>query len=293
MSDWISCPLTFRYAEQEDPQLQYYWFKIGKCLYDAYNARTVIKIQISGDENYNYFCEYLLVYSKYGLGSDARSLTVRVEPLSSRIGETDLCVAADNDGNVYIQTSAIWSSYLRYRIEQGESNSYLSAPEQIGYKPFGTLINTGWTLIGKNIGAKRYRIFDNVWEDNSSQLIFDTGNINSIGKGSMPVGAVYVQFPFQSEPSALFTGTWQEITSTYAGRFFRAEGGKAAPFGTAQEQAIQSHSHTYKTNSVSVAVSSGLISTPQYNLTNANTGSTGGDETRPTNYAIKIWKRIS
>lgn len=55
-------------------------------------------------------------------------------------------------------------------------------------------------------------------------------------KGSAPVvGHVYIQFRGQSAPADLYPGTtWSNISSTYAGRFFRAEGGSAAAFGRTQ-----------------------------------------------------------
>ena len=53
-------------------------------------------------------------------------------------------------------------------------------------------------------------------------------------QSSMPVGSVYVQFSGQTDPTTLFGGTWDNISNTYAGLFFRAEGGDAATFGETQ-----------------------------------------------------------
>ncbi|MBO7712203.1 MAG: hypothetical protein J6S85_01710 [Methanobrevibacter sp.] len=48
-----------------------------------------------------------------------------------------------------------------------------------------------------------------------------------------PIGEIYVQFPTQTAPQTLYgKGTWTEVTSTYAGLFFRAAGGNAGTFGT-------------------------------------------------------------
>ena len=59
--------------------------------------------------------------------------------------------------------------------------------------------------------------------------------LNSINdldlKMSCPIGFIYVQYSGQSDPTSLFGGTWQNISSSYAGRFFRAEGGSAAATG--------------------------------------------------------------
>lgn len=58
--------------------------------------------------------------------------------------------------------------------------------------------------------------------------------INIVIPSTMPVGAIYVQFAGQSDPTTLFGGTWENVSSIYAGLFFRAEGGNAAAFGLSQ-----------------------------------------------------------
>ena len=58
-----------------------------------------------------------------------------------------------------------------------------------------------------------------------------SGTANSLTKAkiyktsSPPVNSIYIQFRKQSAPADLYPGTtWQNISSTYAGQFFRAEG---------------------------------------------------------------------
>lgn len=58
--------------------------------------------------------------------------------------------------------------------------------------------------------------------------------INIVIPSAMPVGAIYVQFAGQTDPTTLFGGTWENVSAAYAGLFFRAEGGNAAAFGSAQ-----------------------------------------------------------
>ena len=58
--------------------------------------------------------------------------------------------------------------------------------------------------------------------------------INIVIPSTMPVGAIYVQFAGQTDPTTLFGGTWENVSATYAGLFFRAEGGAAAAFGQSQ-----------------------------------------------------------
>ena len=64
------------------------------------------------------------------------------------------------------------------------------------------------------------------------------------GATTLPVGSIYIQLKGQSAPSDLFGGTWENISSSYAGRFFRAEGGNAAAFGSDQGQSVYPHTHT-------------------------------------------------
>lgn len=79
-------------------------------------------------------------------------------------------------------------------------------------------------------------------EHGLKQLTPVAGEDGSGGSGTLedtdfPVGYVYTQFPQQSTPSELgLPGTWTEITSNYAGKFFRAEGGNAAAFGCCQSE---------------------------------------------------------
>lgn len=59
-----------------------------------------------------------------------------------------------------------------------------------------------------------------------------------------PAGTMYIQFKGGKTPSELFGGTWYNVSSEFAGMFFRAEGGNAAAFGSDQEQSVQAHTHT-------------------------------------------------
>ena len=61
------------------------------------------------------------------------------------------------------------------------------------------------------------------------------------GATTLPIGSIYIQLKGQSAPSDLFGGTWENISSSYAGRFFRAEGGNAAAFGSDQGQSVYPH----------------------------------------------------
>lgn len=58
------------------------------------------------------------------------------------------------------------------------------------------------------------------------------------GVAGMPKGAIYPQYPGKSDPATIFGGTWKNVSSEFAGKFFRAEGGAAAPFGESQSEGL-------------------------------------------------------
>jgi hypothetical protein len=65
---------------------------------------------------------------------------------------------------------------------------------------------------------------------------------------SHPVNSIYIQYPSQSAPGVLFgLTTWTDVSSYYAGAFFRAAGGRAASFienGTLTPQSDMIKTHT-------------------------------------------------
>ena len=143
-----------------------------------------------------------------------------------------------------------------------------------------------------------------------------------------PVGITYVQYPQQKSPQELFPKTtWKEIS--YDGAFFRASGGNAADFieksGVLSKQAGQNLSHThsithshnitdpghshgiptgsqdghnggyndhgysFETNNSTVLSKTGIT----VDSFSGDSGSSGGDENRPANYTIRVWKRTA
>ena len=146
-----------------------------------------------------------------------------------------------------------------------------------------------------------------------------------------PIGVIYTQYPQQKSPQELFPNTtWEELK--YDGAFFRASGGNAAAFnGGKQGQSIQSHDHSFswsgshshgvtdpghshgiptgtqdahneglndhsygfeKNNSTSSSTTGISIDSETISIS-GTTGSAGGNETRPENYTIRIWKRTA
>ena len=146
-----------------------------------------------------------------------------------------------------------------------------------------------------------------------------------------PIGVIYTQYPQQKSPQELFPNTtWEELK--YDGAFFRASGGNAAAFnGGKQGQSIRSHNHTFswsgshshgvtdpghshgvptgtqdgrnegyndhaysfEENNRTTSSKTGISIDSKKISISGTTGSAGGNETRPENYTIRIWKRTA
>lgn len=121
---------------------------------------------------------------------------------------------------------------------------------------------------------------------------------------TVPIGFIYVQLPNQPEPRTLWpTVGWSEVSSQYAGLFFRVAGGGAASFGSIQTEnsprltsvnnaaffGWYSGSITVHANGEpSARISSGSTSTNNHwGLTFTVTSG----EVRPRNQATRIWRR--
>lgn len=128
---------------------------------------------------------------------------------------------------------------------------------------------------------------------------------------SMPIGAIYVQFAGQTDPTTLFGGTWENVSATYAGLFFRAEGGAAAAFGSTQTDGAPNITGTvgpgycngygamtgcfYGSGSeigTGGDPHSGYFANINFLASNSN-GTYGANEVRPINSTIRIWKRTA
>lgn len=131
----------------------------------------------------------------------------------------------------------------------------------------------------------------------------------------IPLGFIYVQLPKEAAPEHIWPrAKWTEVTAAYSGLFFRAEGGGSAPFGSVQAQGgpgphISKLTYHFTRNQTHVfadvltterqghfSIKTGVYKHNDFNgqtgLQVEVTGGGGdGDELRPRNMAIKIWKR--
>ena len=150
-------------------------------------------------------------------------------------------------------------------------------------------------------------------QDGNGNVIVTTyatkAEVSSLG---MPVGSIYVQFSGQSAPADLFGGTWSNVSSTYAGLFFRAEGGSAAAFGSSQAGGLPNIAGTFDRPNRNYY---GTVDGAFYNPNLPQGGFSRGDSTdsslvgfdaslchslfgaanevRPVNSTIRIWKRTA
>lgn len=111
-----------------------------------------------------------------------------------------------------------------------------------------------------------------------------------------PEGITYVQYPNCTAPNTLFGGTWELLFNT-DGVFFRTEGGNALPFeGGIQPDELKSHSHELGGQYARVGVEDFALTRNGFNYTaspNSRTADEGGDETRPKNVTIRVWRKTS
>lgn len=134
--------------------------------------------------------------------------------------------------------------------------------------------------------------------------------------GNLPIGFIYFQLRGQLTPDVLFntTGKWQDISSSFAGRFFRVAGGAAVNFGNQQNGGIPNlygmitgdefgRGITQKTgvfrrsDTNSGTDSYGAAGAPCIRLifdaSSFNSLYGAAMEVRPINETIRIWKKIS
>ena len=140
--------------------------------------------------------------------------------------------------------------------------------------------------------------------------------INIVIPSTMPVGAIYVQFAGQTDPTTLFGGTWENVSAAYAGLFFRAEGGNAAAFGSSQGGGAPNivgfmgnvqmanwastgafypngtDGNEYNWNQFREGGSGQRGINMYFSAANSN-GIYSAPEVRPINHTIRIWKRTA
>lgn len=139
-------------------------------------------------------------------------------------------------------------------------------------------------------------------------------SLKGVDESVIPPGFIYIQLPGEKSPQELWpkVAPWLDISPSFAGTFFRVNGGGAEPFGKVQEEFIPHISQLNYTNiyifdekpetsilmnfQMSDESSSLLISYSEAetvkNGFNAIKFKWTTGEVRPKNMAIKIWRRM-
>lgn len=119
---------------------------------------------------------------------------------------------------------------------------------------------------------------------------------------------VYVQFRGEKSPQELFGGTWQNISNQHAGRFFRAEGGAAATFGSQQAGGLPNITGTtrgcddnsgswtgafYEAGGVVDCSGNRAGTYGGFDASRCNSLYGAASEVRPVNETCRIWKRTA
>jgi predicted nucleic acid-binding Zn-ribbon protein len=123
----------------------------------------------------------------------------------------------------------------------------------------------------------------------------------------VPISFIYVQLPNEESPAEIWSSlTWNDVSSAYAGVFFRVLGGEAASFGQVQEdnaprlhrvyRRIISRNCSYNVllpkDGKSKSIYTGhACNGDAYNQSSHINFEMLGGEVRPRNMAIRVWKR--
>ncbi len=131
---------------------------------------------------------------------------------------------------------------------------------------------------------------------------------NFVLESVFPIGSTYLQLPSMGDPSTLnYPGTWTNVSSSYAGDFFRVEGGDAVAYDAGQQlDQFQGHNVTtsiprnYDDNYHGTAGFRTSDDIPSYMSITGTIISDGahgtprvGSETRPVNQTIRVWERTA
>jgi hypothetical protein len=128
-------------------------------------------------------------------------------------------------------------------------------------------------------------------------------------RAPLPIGFIYTQLSPNPSPLALWPQlVWQDVSSQYAGQFFRAVGGNSAKFGTVQQEGTKRLTNVYRgegfvSNNINGwrTIVPGQDSEYMWSGDNARTGypnrvnmrfHVSNDEVRPRNQAVRIWKVV-
>jgi hypothetical protein len=184
-------------------------------------------------------------------------------------------------------------------------------------------LENGCIQLTSKVGKDRIVVDDGLWKDvpcNKRNLVVcqkaATLSIPEIQaalfelkNNPLPLGFIYTQLPNKPSPQTIWPNlVWKNVTSEYAGLFFRAEGGTAGEFGEEQSESTKRLTSIINGWTAGFTPNFGQISvvpgqwTPERS-TGFNQGGgviesfymrfhVSSDEVKPRNTAIRIWERI-
>ncbi len=227
----------------------------------------------------------------------------------TRLG-TDTLKAEYSNGNVIIKAGGMIEADGRvYTVKQditliSKDGHIVFDPNTLSFKiegdtPVYDNVRGGY-YIQENVRVTKYKVV----QSPTGYAVIDRDT-------PYPIGFDYIQFPDKPDPNELgLPGAWENTSNQLNGNFIRFEGGNASGFGAGrQSDLIKEHYHY-----AVVPVSSGNAISPNtaivrtltdpsgysYNLrgspsepTVGKTSTTGSIETRPRNYTVRKWTRIS
>ena len=102
-----------------------------------------------------------------------------------------------------------------------------------------------------------------IWVDSDTNELYVWSGSAWVAAGrTPPVGTIYFQLAGKTAPGTLWGGTWTDVSSTYAGCFFRAAGGNANTFASGNQAAnLSAHTHTGPSHTHAISITSDNPST--------------------------------
>jgi len=188
---------------------------------------------------------------------------------------------------------------MGYPYGNGDGSTTFNVPDLPADSPFITIVNA------RRVPDQEY--IDEIQIDSRLNALE-----NTVGK-DLPIGFEYTQRAGRPTPSGLgLIGTWENVSSEYAGLFDRIEGGNALAFGDGiQGDRFQGHWHDLI---VTEQGNSGSLQGRPAGIGNGSTGVAGtcdtgflvgaisddtngtprtGIETNPINMTVRIWRRTA
>lgn len=214
---------------------------------------------------------------------------VDLSPIEARL---DLHETRINNNEARSMSNSSAIAALKDRVQVNESGIQTNASEISGIKTRVANTEAKNTAQDTTLGNHETRI----------------KALEALGASQLPVGFIYIQLPSQPEPKILYPNAkWQNISSSFAGNFFRVEGGNAAAYGSAaQLESVPNITGNIGSTSTYRVAPSGAFSgstndtygggshqirRTEMNASRSHTAYGRRNEVAPKNQTIRIWRK--